>query len=243
MRGRLFAVVGTGVLLRSVQTCLNKFFTFSFGDKWLKFWSRKCVDETRFRDNEEKDLSSSQDRQLICLSAINELGLETAIHLLDHHLSPKTSSSVPNETTVTMFGHPSQSSARGGVCYGRYQNLSAMLQNLGGLIGRKRAVKILEDALTAPSLEIVTHEINVLPTPPPPLMLGPGFAPSIQELSRILKDVVTEIVEEKFKIVQPCMEMLNQIFQILKPNLQYASREADHPKFPAKTCTSCIRSK
>src|SRR5277367_193903 len=72
--------------------------------------------------------------------AENKLGLEKTIYILEPHLSPETSHHVRNETTVSMFGHPSHSSVRGGVWYGRYQNLSATLQNLSGLIGREHVV-------------------------------------------------------------------------------------------------------
>lgn len=52
---------------RCVQASLNEILAFGLGDQRLKLWSREGVNQTGLRDDEQENLSASQDRELIGL--------------------------------------------------------------------------------------------------------------------------------------------------------------------------------
>ena len=46
---------------------LNEIFAFCLCDQWLELGGGKGIDETGFRNHEEKDLSTSEDGQFVSL--------------------------------------------------------------------------------------------------------------------------------------------------------------------------------
>lgn len=54
------------------RTYLDQVFSFCLCNKRLKLWRSEGIDKTSFGDNEEEDLSSSEDRQFVCLLLMNQ---------------------------------------------------------------------------------------------------------------------------------------------------------------------------
>ena len=52
---------------RITVTHLNQIFALGLGDEWLELWRGEGIDETGFRDHEQKDLRASKDRQFVSL--------------------------------------------------------------------------------------------------------------------------------------------------------------------------------
>ena len=50
-----------------VEACLNKVLAFGLRHQWLELGSGKRIDETSLRDDEEKDLSTSEGGKLVGL--------------------------------------------------------------------------------------------------------------------------------------------------------------------------------
>jgi len=50
-----------------VEACLNKVLAFGLGHQWLELGSGKGIDETGLRDDEEKDLGTSEGGKLVGL--------------------------------------------------------------------------------------------------------------------------------------------------------------------------------
>lgn len=56
---------------------MDQVLALGFGDQRLEFGSRKSVDEASLRDNEKEDLSTGEDRELICLEDLSARLLRT----------------------------------------------------------------------------------------------------------------------------------------------------------------------
>jgi len=74
-----FRGIQTGLILVSIcmismceRTYLDQVLSFCLRNKRLKLWRSEGIDKTSFGDNEEEDLSSSEDRQFVCLLLMNQ---------------------------------------------------------------------------------------------------------------------------------------------------------------------------
>lgn len=47
---------------------LDQVLAFRLCDERLKLGGGECIDETRFRDDQEKNLSAGKDREFVCLT-------------------------------------------------------------------------------------------------------------------------------------------------------------------------------
>ena len=59
--------VGYECICDRATSYLNEILAFGLGDQRLKLWSREGVNQTGLRDDEQENLSASQDRELIGL--------------------------------------------------------------------------------------------------------------------------------------------------------------------------------
>lgn len=58
-----------------VKTCLNQVFAFWLSDERLQFGSGECVNKASLGDDQEQDLSASEDREFVCLLHNTSLSL------------------------------------------------------------------------------------------------------------------------------------------------------------------------
>jgi len=67
------SILSVASRFRGIQTGLDQVLSFCLRNKRLKLWRSEGIDKTSFGDNEEEDLSSSEDRQFVCL--LHDTGL------------------------------------------------------------------------------------------------------------------------------------------------------------------------
>ena len=178
----------------------------------------------QFADPLQRTLPTAQQKleaRIVHLAEI-DLGLQNALHVLECHLVDG-----PNEeANRTMEILPG--SLRGGPTYGPYSirhnyfstertyTVSA-LKDMAYLIGLKKSLKLLKDAIADPNREDLKYKIKIIqpvalpqPPPPPPMMGPPSYPPqpmmppmspmsmtTMQEQLRVIaKDIVKDTVKE-----------------------------------------------
>lgn len=197
-----------------------------------------------------------------------ELGMLNAVHILESHLTDFPSNGNPSDHKLTqvdvtvnngMF-HPLGLSHQGirqanrVVFYGNErQNYSCMIKDMGYLLGLRRAIKILNDAVADTDRENIKYDFKVFTPPPPPpppqpqpqpqpMMAPQNLPPQFfhgphypqmspeKQLRAVAKDIVKDTVREyKDTVLSPGVEevqkeMIKLLRDVCRDALQHGDK-------------------